>query len=118
MVLAVPESSPRPGALVVCPTPIGNLGDVTLRVLDELRSRRRDRLRGHPPHRDPARAATGSRSPLLSLHEHNEDARAASWSSAIRAGERVALVSDAGMPPVSDPGARLVAAVLDAGLDR
>ena len=38
MVSAVPESSPRPGALVVCPTPIGNLADVTLRLLDELRA--------------------------------------------------------------------------------
>ena len=53
----------------------------------------------------------------MSLHEHNEQARAPELVERIAAGGQVALVSDAGMPPVSDPGARLVAAVLDAGLE-
>ncbi len=115
MVLAVAESSPRPGALVVCPTPIGNLSDVTLRLLDELRAadvvacedtrRTRILLERH-----------GISVPLLSVHEHNEAARAGEVVERVRAGERVALATDAGMPAVSDPGARIVDAVAGAGL--
>ena len=76
MVPAVPESSPRPGALVVCPTPIGNLADVTLLLLEELAGadvvacedtrRTRILLDRH-----------GLSAPLLSVHEHNAEARAA-----------------------------------------
>jgi 16S rRNA (cytidine1402-2'-O)-methyltransferase len=115
MVSAVPESSPRPGALVVCPTPIGNLADVTLRLLDELRAadvvacedtrRTRILLERH-----------GLSLPLLAVHEHNEASRAGEVVGRVRAGERVALVTDAGMPAVSDPGARIVDAVARAGL--
>jgi 16S rRNA (cytidine1402-2'-O)-methyltransferase len=115
MVSAVPESSPRPGALVVCPTPIGNLSDVTLRLLDELRSadvvacedtrRTRVLIERH-----------GISVPLLAVHEHNEAARAGELVERVRAGERVALATDAGMPAVSDPGARIVNAVARAGL--
>ena len=115
MVSAVPESSPRPGALVVCPTPIGNLSDVTLRLLEELRSadvvacedtrRTRILLERH-----------GISVPVLAVHEHNEAARAGELVERIRAGERVALATDAGMPAVSDPGARIVAAVAEADL--
>ena len=115
MVSAVPESSPRPGALVVCPTPIGNLSDVTLRLLEELRSadvvacedtrRTRILLERH-----------GISVPVLAVHEHNEAARAGELVERIRAGERVALATDAGMPAVSDPGARIVSAVAEAGL--
>src|SRR5205823_5282639 len=53
---------------------------------------------------------------LLSYHEHNEAARTAEILPRLRAGERVALVSDAGLPAISDPGARLVGAALDAGV--
>jgi 16S rRNA (cytidine1402-2'-O)-methyltransferase len=115
MVSAVPESSPRPGALVVCPTPIGNLADVTLRLLDELRAadvvacedtrRTRILLERH-----------GLALPLLAVHEHNEASRAGEVVERVRAGERVALATDAGMPAVSDPGARIVDAVARAGL--
>jgi 16S rRNA (cytidine1402-2'-O)-methyltransferase len=115
MVSAVPESSPRPGALVVCPTPIGNLADVTLRLLDELRAadvvacedtrRTRILLERH-----------GLSVPLLAVHEHNEASRAGEVVERVRAGERVALATDAGMPAVSDPGARIVDAVARAGL--
>ncbi|HEX5248296.1 MAG TPA: 16S rRNA (cytidine(1402)-2'-O)-methyltransferase [Gaiellales bacterium] len=111
----MPESSPRPGALVVCPTPIGNLSDVTLRLLDELRTadvvacedtrRTRILLERH-----------GISVPVLAVHEHNEAARAGELVERIRSGERVALATDAGMPAVSDPGARVVAAVAAAGL--
>src|SRR5206468_1670743 len=54
---------------------------------------------------------------LLSYHEHNEAARTAELLPRLEAGERIALVSDAGMPGVSDPGARIVRAALDAGIE-
>ncbi len=102
--------------LAVCATPIGNLDDVTLRVLDELRSadvllcedtrHTRRLLERH--------AIRAKR--LLSYHEHNEAARTAEILPQLEAGGRVALVSDAGLPAISDPGARLVAAALDAGV--
>jgi 16S rRNA (cytidine1402-2'-O)-methyltransferase len=103
------------GALVVCPTPIGNLGDVTLRVLDELRSATVVACE------DTRRTLTllerhGIAVPRVSLTEHNEAARIPVLLERVRAGERVALVSDAGTPTVSDPGARLVAAAVAAGL--
>ena len=101
--------------LAVCATPIGNLEDVTLRVLRELREadlvlcedtrHTRELLERH--------GALGAQ--LLSLHEHNEAERTAQVLPRL-AGERVALVSDAGLPGVSDPGARLVSAALDAGI--
>src|SRR5919198_6140819 len=101
--------------LAVCATPIGNLQDVTLRVLDELRGadvvlcedtrHTRVLLQRH-----------GIEARLLSYHEHNEAKRTAEVVPRLDAGERVALVSDAGMPGISDPGARLVAAALDAGV--
>jgi len=102
------------GALVVCPTPIGNLGDVTLRVLDELRTAAVIACE------DTRRTLTlldrhGIAAPRVSLTEHNEAARIPVLLDRMRAGERVALVSDAGMPGISDPGERLVAAAVAAG---
>ena len=101
--------------LVVCATPIGNLEDVTLRLLAELRAadvvlcedtrHTRGLLERH-----------GIDARLLSYHEHNEAARTAELLPRLAAGERFALVSDAGMPGVSDPGARIVRAALDAGI--
>ena len=100
---------------MVCATPIGNLQDVTLRVLDALReadvvacedTRHTRRLLDRH----------GIAAKLLSYHEHNERARAGELAARVRAGERVALVSDAGMPLVSDPGYALVRACLDADL--
>jgi 16S rRNA (cytidine1402-2'-O)-methyltransferase len=101
--------------LAVCATPIGNLEDVTLRVLRELaeadvvlcEDTRRTRVLLQR-HRVSAR--------LLSYHEHNEAERTAEVLPRLQAGERVALVTDAGLPAISDPGARLVAAALDAGV--
>jgi len=102
--------------LLVCATPIGNLEDVTLRVLRELREadvvlcedtrRTRVLLDRH-----------GIRARLLSYHEHNEAQRTAELLPRLEAGERLALCTDAGMPGVSDPGARLVAAALDADVE-
>lgn len=101
--------------LAVCATPIGNLDDVTLRLLAELRAadvvlcedtrHTRGLLERH-----------GIDARLLSYHEHNEAARTAELLPRLEAGERIALVSDAGMPGISDPGARIVQAALDAGV--
>src|SRR5262245_39649785 len=101
--------------LAVCATPIGNLEDVTLRVLAELRAAdvvlcedtRHTRVL-LDRHRISAR--------LLSYHEHNEAKRTAELLPRLQGGERVALVSDAGLPGISDPGARLIATALAAGV--
>src|SRR3954447_9839213 len=103
------------GRLVVCPTPIGNLEDVTLRVLAALRDAdivacedtRRTRV---------LLDRYGVKGRLVSYHEHNERARAAELVERMRAGAVVALVSDAGMPLVSDPGYALVQGCVAAGL--
>src|SRR5438132_13948948 len=97
------------GRLLVCPTPIGNLEDVTLRVLAALRDAdivacedtRRTRV---------LLDRYGVRAHLVSYHEHNESERAAELVQRMRDGAVVALVSDAGMPLVSDPGYVLVQA--------
>jgi 16S rRNA (cytidine1402-2'-O)-methyltransferase len=101
--------------LAVCATPIGNLEDVTLRVLRELAEaeavlcedtrRTRVLLDRH-----------GISAELVSFHRHNEAARVAELLPRLVAGERLALVSDAGLPGVNDPGARLIAAAIDAGV--
>jgi 16S rRNA (cytidine1402-2'-O)-methyltransferase len=103
------------GRLIVCPTPIGNLEDITLRVLAALREAdvvacedtRRTRV---------LLDRYGVKARLVSYHEHNERERAAELVKRMRAGEVVALVSDAGMPLVSDPGFVLVRACVAAGL--
>ncbi len=110
-----PDSS-LAGRLVVCPTPIGNLGDVTLRVLETLgaadvvacEDTRRTRVLLE-------RHGIMGRG-LVSFHEHNEAARAQELVERMREGLGVALVSDAGMPLVSDPGFALVRAALAANL--
>ena len=108
-------SAARPGRLVVCPTPIGNLEDVTLRVLAALRDAdvvacedtRRTRV---------LLERYGVSATLVSYHEHNERARAAELVEKMLGGAVVALVSDAGMPLVSDPGFVLVRACVAAGV--
>ena len=103
------------GRLVVCPTPIGNLEDITLRVLSALREAdvvacedtRRTRV---------LLDRYGVRAKLVSYHEHNEQARSSELVGRMREGAVVALVSDAGMPLVSDPGYVLVRACVAAGL--
>jgi 16S rRNA (cytidine1402-2'-O)-methyltransferase len=101
--------------LAVCATPIGNLDDVTLRVLSELREadlvlcedtrRTRIMLDRH-----------GIEVKLSSYHRHNEAARTSEALTRLERGERIALVSDAGLPGVNDPGARLIVAALAAGV--
>jgi len=103
------------GTLVVCATPIGNLGDVTLRVLDALRT-------------VDAIAAEDTRvtrkllaryeihTPLEAYHAHNQAERTPHLVERMKRGERIALVSDAGMPGISDPGSYLVDACLESGI--
>ncbi len=102
--------------LAVCATPIGNLDDVTLRVLDELRSADVV-LAEDTRHTRGLLERHGIRATLLSYHEHNEASRTAELVPRLLAGERIALVTDAGMPGISDPGVRLVRAARDAGAD-
>ena len=103
------------GRLVVCPTPIGNLEDITLRVLAALREA--DVIACEDTRHTRVlldRYGVGGR--LLSYHEHNERARTDELIGRMRDGAVVALVSDAGMPLVSDPGLVLVRACVAAGL--
>jgi 16S rRNA (cytidine1402-2'-O)-methyltransferase len=101
--------------LAVCATPIGNLEDVTLRVLTELREADLV-LAEDTRHTRGLLDRHGIDARLLSYHEHNEAARVAQLLPRLGAGERIALVSDAGLPGISDPGGRLVRAALDAGI--
>jgi 16S rRNA (cytidine1402-2'-O)-methyltransferase len=101
--------------LAVCATPIGNLADVTLRVLEELRGADLI-LCEDTRHTRVLLQRYELSTPLLSYHEHNEAARTAELLPRLQAGERLALVSDAGLPGISDPGARIVGAALDAGV--
>jgi 16S rRNA (cytidine1402-2'-O)-methyltransferase len=104
------------GRLVVCPTPIGNLEDVTLRVLSALRDA--DVIACEDTRRTRVLLERyGVQAALVSYHEHNEHERAADLVSRMAAGEVVALVSDAGMPLVSDPGFVLVQSCVAAGLE-
>ena len=104
------------GSLVVVATPIGNLADLSERAAEALRTadlvacedtRRTSTLLRH----------VGSTVRMLATHEHNEAERAQEITRRIEEGETIALVSDAGMPSVSDPGRRVVLAVRAAGLD-
>jgi len=110
------SNAPVPGRLSVVATPIGNLGDISVRALDVLKSAtliaaedtRRTRL---------LLQAHGLSTPMCSLHEHNETARCASLVDRLRAGAHLALVSDAGTPLISDPGYRLVGAAIAAEIE-
>jgi 16S rRNA (cytidine1402-2'-O)-methyltransferase len=101
--------------LSVCATPIGNLGDVTLRVLAELAAADLV-LCEDTRHTRRLLEQHGIHARLLSYHEHNEASRTAALLPRLRADERIALVSDAGVPGISDPGARLVRAAQEAGV--
>ena len=102
--------------LAVCATPIGNLEDVTLRVLREL-AEADVVLAEDTRHTRALLDRHGVSARLISYHEHNEAKRTAELLPRLEAGERLALVSDAGMPGINDPGGRLVRAALEAGID-
>jgi 16S rRNA (cytidine1402-2'-O)-methyltransferase len=108
------SASLAPGLYLVA-TPIGNLGDITLRALDVLKrvdriacedTRQTQKLLNH----------FQITTPTESLHEHNERERTASIIEALKKGARVAVVTDAGMPGISDPGTWLTAAAIEAGI--
>jgi len=109
------EKPLAPGLYLVA-TPIGNLEDITLRALRVLRSvdriacedtRQTAKLLGH----------FGIRTPTVSYHLHNENARSSELTEALKAGGRIAVVSDAGMPGIADPGAMIAAEAIAAGID-
>jgi 16S rRNA (cytidine1402-2'-O)-methyltransferase len=115
--LAGEEQSDRPLApgLYLVGTPIGNLGDITLRAIRVLRSadriacedtRQTQKLLNH----------FGITTPTISCHEHNEAERVPEFIAAIKQGARIAVVSDAGMPGISDPGMHLAAAAIREGI--
>jgi 16S rRNA (cytidine1402-2'-O)-methyltransferase len=101
--------------LSVCATPIGNLDDVTARVLRELREAEVV-LCEDTRHTRALLDRYEIAARTLSLHEHNEAKRVAELLPRLLGGERMALVSDAGMPGVNDPGMRLIGAALEAGV--
>jgi 16S rRNA (cytidine1402-2'-O)-methyltransferase len=105
------------GALVVVATPIGNLGDLSHRAVDALAAadaiacedtRRTRKLLSHAGIKAP---------PLITVNDHSEARQVRTVLARLEAGERVAVVSDAGTPGISDPGERLVAAASAAGID-
>ncbi len=109
------QDAPLAPGLYLVATPIGNLNDITLRALDVLRradriccedTRQTQKLLNH------FQIAT----PTESLHEHNERERATSLVASLQAGARIAVVSDAGMPGINDPGMTLTAAAIAAGV--
>ncbi len=111
------EAHDRPLApgLYLVATPIGNLEDITLRALRILRSvdriacedtRQTSKLLGH----------FGIQTPTVSYHLHNENARSGELIEALKSGGRIAIVSDAGMPGIADPGATIAAAAIAAGI--
>ena len=111
---ADPEADLAPGLYLVA-TPIGNLGDITLRALDVLKrvdriacedTRQTQKLLNH----------FEISTPTVSCHQHNEHQRAAEMIAALKAGGRIAVVSDAGMPGISDPGSWLTAEAIAAGV--
>src|SRR5579871_5527481 len=103
------------GTLYIVATPIGNLEDITLRALRTLRecdlvacedTRQTRKLLDH----------AGISKPMVSYHEHNEAARTVELVEKLQSGSKIALVSDAGTPLISDPGYRLLVAAIDAGI--
>src|SRR5438132_11449487 len=105
------------GALVIVATPIGNLGDLTPRAVEALAAadaiacedtRRTRKLLTHAGVKAPA---------LITVNDHSEPRQVRAVLSRLERGERVAVVTDAGTPGISDPGERLVAAATAAGID-
>ncbi|MEW6307492.1 MAG: 16S rRNA (cytidine(1402)-2'-O)-methyltransferase [Bacillota bacterium] len=110
-----PQAAAGGGTLYLVATPIGNLGDITLRALEVLRSAAVV-LAEDTRHTRKLTAHYGLTARLVSYHRHNEVGRKAQVLAWLRAGQDIALVSDAGMPGVADPGEAIVAATVAEGL--
>jgi 16S rRNA (cytidine1402-2'-O)-methyltransferase len=107
-----------PGSLIVCPTPIGNLDDITLRARDALVGA--DYIACEDTRRTGGlldKLGIRPAPPLVSMHEGNEASRALELAQRIERGGTVVLVSDAGMPAISDPGFRLIRRCFERNLD-
>jgi 16S rRNA (cytidine1402-2'-O)-methyltransferase len=107
-----------PGELIVCPTPIGNLDDITVRVREALVAA--DFIACEDTRRTGSlldKLGIRPAPPLISNHEGNEGPRATELAQRIERGDIVALVSDAGMPAVSDPGYKLIRRCIERDLD-
>ena len=107
-----------PGSLIVCPTPIGNLDDITLRARDALVAA--DYIACEDTRRTGSlldKLGIRPAPPLVSNHEGNEASRATELAQRIERGDTVVLVSDAGMPAISDPGFRLVRRCIERSLE-
>ena len=101
--------------LYVVATPLGNLADITYRAVQVLKDV--DLIAAEDTrHSRPLLTHYGIETRTISLHEHNEQARARTLTARLLAGESIALISDAGTPVISDPGYRLIAGVRDAGV--
>ena len=101
--------------LSVVPTPIGNRQDITLRAIEVLRAA--DLVAAEDTrHSGMLLQHLGLKKPFVSLHEHNEAARSAELVERMAAGAHVALITDAGMPGISDPGHRLVRSCIERGI--
>ena len=101
--------------MTVVPTPIGNLQDITLRALQTLRDT--DLIAAEDTRRSAILLLHHNiKKPMVSLHEHNEETRTAELVEAIAGGKSVVLITDAGMPGISDPGFRLIRACRQRGL--
>jgi len=109
------NSSIALGRLYVVSTPIGNLGDFSFRAIEVLRGASLI-LAEDTRHSRTLLDRYEIRAPVASYHEHNEAKMVPALLSRLRAGEELALISDAGTPLLSDPGARLVRAAIDAGI--
>jgi len=114
-VATLSDDRPLAPGLYLVATPIGNLEDITLRALRVLRTvdriacedtRQTQKLLNH----------FGIRTPTVSYHMHNEAGRAAELTEALKAGARIAVVSDAGTPGIADPGGQIAAAAIAAGV--
>ena len=101
--------------LYVVATPIGNLGDITLRALEVLRDV--DLVAAEDTrHSGILLKHFGIKKPLISYHEHNEAMRTAELAERLAGGENIALITDAGIPSLSDPGARLIRKCIERNL--
>ncbi|MDP3013633.1 MAG: 16S rRNA (cytidine(1402)-2'-O)-methyltransferase [Candidatus Subteraquimicrobiales bacterium] len=110
------KSKVEKGKLFICPTPIGNLKDITLRVLETLKE---VDLIAAEDTRETRKLLThfGIKVPITSYHEHNEATKGKELLDKLLGGEKIALVSDAGMPGLADPGHRLIKACIEKGIE-